>query len=169
MITLRTACDNRKLIGFVNGVQVITATDSTYRPAQWYFAIRGCVFPTPARYDNFMISPQSAATSGTGRGADGDDTLSGLSVAPQEFELEQNYPNPFNPISTISFAVPKQTQVRLQVFNVLGQLVATLVREEKAPGRYSVTWDAGNGPSGVYFFRMLAGDYARTRKMILAR
>jgi len=92
-----------------------------------------------------------------------------VSAAPEEFGLGQNYPNPFNPASTISFAVPKQTQVRIQVFNVLGQLIATLVNEEKAPGRYSVTWEAGSMPSGVYLCRMLAGDHVQTRKMILAK
>jgi hypothetical protein len=65
--------------------------------------------------------------------------------------------------------LPKQTQVRLEVFNVLGQLIATLLDEERAPGRYSVTWEAGNKPAGVYFYRLLAGDYARSKKMILAK
>src|SRR6267143_2172689 len=169
VLTLRSACDNRTLIGLVNGVQVISATDMTYTHSQWYFALRGCVFPTPVRYDNFMISPRLSATSSAGQGGGREDTSESVSAAPEEFGLGQNYPNPFNPASTISFAVPKLTHVRIQVFNVLGQLIVTLVNEEKAPGRYSVTWEAGGSPSGVYLCRMLAGDYLQTRKMILAK
>jgi endo-1,4-beta-D-glucanase Y len=88
---------------------------------------------------------------------------------PEQFSLEQNYPNPFNPSSTISFAIPKQAQVRLEIFNVLGRLIATLLNEEKAPGRYSVIWEAGRVTSGVYFYRIRAGDYVQTRKAILLK
>ncbi|MGC8898535.1 MAG: T9SS type A sorting domain-containing protein, partial [Bacteroidota bacterium] len=65
---------------------------------------------------------------------------------PGSFALEQNYPNPFNPSTTISFDVPKQSHLRLAIYDVLGRQVKTLVDEEKNPGRYSVTFDASNLP-----------------------
>jgi hypothetical protein len=88
---------------------------------------------------------------------------------PEITRLDQNYPNPFNPSTSISFSLPKRTHVRLEVFNVLGQLVQSLVNVEKQPGTYNVTWDARNRPSGVYFYRMIAGEFRETRKAILTR
>jgi len=94
---------------------------------------------------------------------------------PTEFALEQNYPNPFNPTTTILFDVPEKTHVKLDVYNVLGQKVTTLVDEEKAPASYSVPWDGqsdgGNQvASGIYFYRLTAGDnVVMTKKMMLLK
>lgn len=90
---------------------------------------------------------------------------------PVEFALLQNYPNPFNPVTEISFAVPlgARTQVLLQVFDVLGREVATLVNEVKEPGRYSVQWDGGNAASGMYYYRLDAGTFTATKKMLLLK
>ncbi|MGB9774211.1 MAG: T9SS type A sorting domain-containing protein, partial [Bacteroidota bacterium] len=85
---------------------------------------------------------------------------------PGSFALEQNYPNPFNPSTTISFDVPKQSHLRLAIYDVLGREVKTLVDEEKNPGRYSVTFDASNLPSGVYLYRLEAGSFSEVRKMV---
>ena len=75
-----------------------------------------------------------------------------------------------NPTTTsISFTIPKHTHVRLQVFNVLGQLIYTLTDEDKEPGTYAVTWDAGDRPSGLYFYRMAAGEFVETKKMMVIR
>jgi|GEM_PF-858821 len=87
---------------------------------------------------------------------------------PGDFALEQNYPNPFNPSTTISYQLPKVSVVSLRVFNMLGQVVATLVNEKKEAGHYRTTWNA-NVPSGVYFYRLLAGEYVETKKMTLLR
>lgn len=87
----------------------------------------------------------------------------------REYELSQNYPNPFNPTTTINFAVPRAGQVKLQVFNQLGQEVATLVDEHKAMGRYKIDFNAQNLPSGIYFYRIQAGDFTRTMKAILMK
>ena len=90
-------------------------------------------------------------------------------VVPASFVLNTGYPNPFNPATTISFSIPGHAHVQLRVFDVLGQLVQTLVDEEKEPGRYSVTWNAPGMPSGVYFCRMSAGDFVQTQKLVLAK
>ena len=89
-------------------------------------------------------------------------------------ELHGNFPNPFNPETTIRYSVKEATPVSIDIYNVKGQLVKTLVNENKASGHYSVTWngrDNNNLPvsSGVYFYKMLAGKYSSTRKMILMK
>ena len=95
--------------------------------------------------------------------------------APQAFALHSNYPNPFNPATHIRFDLPKQQQVSLQVFNLLGQQVATLVdRETLEPGYYTVTWDGRNRlglrvASGIYLYRIQAGRHVQTRKMLLLK
>ena len=88
---------------------------------------------------------------------------------PSEFLLLQNYPNPFNPSTTIEFDLPKNSEVTLNVFNILGQEVTTLVTQRLSAGSYSYDWDASNPASGVYLYRLQAGDYVETRKMILMR
>lgn len=88
---------------------------------------------------------------------------------PVAYSLRQNYPNPFNPSTSISFGVPGRTHVFLRIYNLLGQLIATLVDDDRSPGVYSVTWDAGNMPSGMYFYRLEAGKFMETKKMVLVR
>jgi hypothetical protein len=88
---------------------------------------------------------------------------------PSHFSLSINYPNPFNPSTSISFALPERTHVRLQIFNALGQLIETLTDGEKQPGWYSVMWDASTKPSGMYFYRMTAGSFVQTKKALLIR
>jgi len=91
------------------------------------------------------------------------------SEIPQRFSLSQNYPNPFNPNTTIRFAVSISAFVSLKVHNLLGQEVSILINEEKSPGDYTVTWNASGIASGVYFYRMQAGDLVETKKLILLR
>jgi photosystem II stability/assembly factor-like uncharacterized protein len=88
---------------------------------------------------------------------------------PQSFMLGQNYPNPFNPSTTISYAVSNESHVRLSVFNVLGEEVAKLVDELKHPGNYEQRWDAASMPGGVYFYRIVAGNYSEAKKLILMK
>ena len=92
-------------------------------------------------------------------------------MLPTVFALEQNYPNPFNPATKISFDVPAASHVRISVFNVLGQQVGTIVNTELEAGTHSATWDAGSKglASGLYFYRMKAGDFVQTRKMMLLK
>jgi hypothetical protein len=88
---------------------------------------------------------------------------------PSEYLLEQNYPNPFNPSTTIQFSIPEQTFVKLEVFNTLGEKIATLVSEELSAGNYKYDWDAADLPSGVYLYRLQTAAFSISKKMILLR
>ena len=90
-------------------------------------------------------------------------------VMPRTFDLEQNYPNPFNPTTAINYAVPEQSEVRIEVYNVIGRRVATLVDREMAPGNYTVNFDASSLSSGMYFYRLKAGSTLLTKKMTLIK
>lgn len=90
-------------------------------------------------------------------------------VLPHGFELSQNYPNPFNPRTSFEFTVASVQFVSIKVFNLLGREVAVLVNEQRAPGFYTLTWDASALPSGVYLYRMQAGSVIQTRKMTLIK
>ena len=85
------------------------------------------------------------------------------------YKLHQNYPNPFNPTTTLEFDLPKTSQVSLKIFNILGEEVATLVSDKLSAGSYAYEWDASKYASGVYLYRLKAGDYVETRKMVLMR
>jgi len=88
---------------------------------------------------------------------------------PTKFALDQNYPNPFNPTTTIKFAIPADENVSLKVFNVLGQEVATLVNKQMKAGSYSFDFNASKLSSGVYFYRVEAGSFNATKKMLLLK
>jgi hypothetical protein len=91
------------------------------------------------------------------------------SALPGGFVLEQNYPNPFNPSTTIRFELTTSEFVTLKVYDMLGREAVTLVNQELPPGRYDQTFEANGLASGVYFYRLLAGTFAETRRMILLR
>jgi photosystem II stability/assembly factor-like uncharacterized protein len=86
-----------------------------------------------------------------------------------ECSLEQNYPNPFNPATTIKYSIPKEGLVTLKVYNVIGEEVATLVNEIKLVGNYNLTFDGENLSSGIYFYKLQAGDFVETKKMVFIK
>lgn len=88
---------------------------------------------------------------------------------PAVFALKQNYPNPFNPSTKIEYSIPAQSFVTLKVYNMIGQEVATLVNEVQNPSNYSVRFDAKSVSSGVYFYRLVAGDYTSSKKMVILK
>ena len=88
---------------------------------------------------------------------------------PQEYALSQNYPNPFNPSTTIQFAVPERSFVTLVIYDVLGNTIETLVSEAMSPGVHSVRWNATRFANGTYFYRLQAGEFSQTRKLILLK
>ncbi len=88
---------------------------------------------------------------------------------PKVFALNQNYPNPFNPSTSISYELPGRSFVSLKMFDVLGREVATLVSEEKTAGKYSVAWNARDVSSGIYFYRLQAGSFTDTKKLVLMK
>ena len=92
-----------------------------------------------------------------------------VSTLPSTFSLSQNYPNPFNPTTTITFALPRRSQVSLTLYNILGQTVATLVDEKLSAGEYEVTLNGNGLSSGVYFYRIVAGDFVQGKKLVLLK
>jgi hypothetical protein len=85
------------------------------------------------------------------------------------FTLSQNYPNPFNPTTKINYSIPHSSDVKIKVFDILGNEIVTLIDEYKMAGVYEQTFDANNLPSGVYFYRMVSGSFSQTNKMILLK
>ncbi|KXK56793.1 MAG: peptidase S8/S53 subtilisin kexin sedolisin [Chlorobi bacterium OLB5] len=88
---------------------------------------------------------------------------------PKVFKLSQNYPNPFNPITKINYSLPRAVKVNIQVYDILGRLVKTLVNENKDAGNYEVQFDGTGLASGVYFYRIEAGDFTDSKKMVLVK
>ncbi len=88
---------------------------------------------------------------------------------PTAYNLSQNYPNPFNSSSVIRYSVPQSSKVVIKVFDILGREIETLVNEEKPVGSYEVEFDATALPSGIYFYRLQAGDFVETKKMVLMK
>lgn len=90
-------------------------------------------------------------------------------VIPDYFSLSQNYPNPFNPVTTISFTVPRQADVKIVIYNILGHEVIKLADRRYQPGIHTLHWDAENASSGIYFLKMDSQDFQKTRKMLLIK
>jgi len=131
------------------------------------------VFPSYASYRIALI-----VWDNSGRGARIEKMVNvseGTSVSDENtsgqeaFILVQNYPNPFNPATTISFSLPSKSFVSLKVFDVLGKEVAIVVAEELSAGKHSQQWNANGLPSGVYFYRLQAGSFTQTKKLVLLR
>jgi photosystem II stability/assembly factor-like uncharacterized protein len=96
-------------------------------------------------------------------------TVTNIDNTPTRFSLGQNYPNPFNPSTTISFSLPLRSFVTLKVFDVMGREIATIVSEETPAGNHSRQWNASGVSSGMYFYRIQAGDFMQTKKLLLVR
>ena len=130
--------------------------------AQRYFPPAGTVIRISSRHlvssaDSWSFNPAQILST------------SPMLVVPTSFSLSQNYPNPFNPSTTIRFEIVQRSAVKLKIFNVLGQLLTTLVDEQRNGGAYSVEWNATEVASGVYFYQLQAGEFVQTKKMILMK
>ncbi len=90
-------------------------------------------------------------------------------ITPEKFGLYQNYPNPFNPVTNIKFDVASTSQVKITVYDLLGNEAAQLVNERLPAGTYKTDWDASSYPSGVYYYKITAGEYSETHKMALVK
>ena len=88
---------------------------------------------------------------------------------PSTYSLTQNYPNPFNPTTTISFSLPEQSNVKVVIYDALGNQVDVITDEVKSAGTHSVNWNAVNFASGIYFYKLEAGNFVQARKMILMK
>jgi hypothetical protein len=91
------------------------------------------------------------------------------SGVPTHFGLEQNYPNPFNPTTTVTFSLPFSAFVSLKVFDALGREVSVLLADELTAGTHERQWNASALPSGVYFYRLQAGTFSETKKLIVQK
>ena len=136
---------------------VTTFTDTTGMPGTVYFyRVRG--------YNRLVTSAYSdeinLTLTGIGSSHDG---------IPDKFELSQNYPNPFNPTTVIGYQIPVSTHMTLKIYDILGREVATLFTGRQSAGYYSATLDAGNLPSGVYFYRLQAGTFSETRRLLVLK
>ena len=147
----------------------------TYEPDNSYIAV---AWPVENKYYNMSYDKASAAATASATGGLVGDprwfAMTELSVdeeviAPKTFTLEQNYPNPFNPTTTIQFSLNTASPVKLTVFDILGQEVATLVNEYKSVGSHKVQWRANTMPSGVYYYRLEADGFSKTHKMVLMK
>ena len=92
-----------------------------------------------------------------------------VEIMPAQFELSQNYPNPFNPSTTIRFSLPKETQLKINIYNMLGELVETLAEGTYEAGYHKVTFNASSLPSGAYIYRIESSDFVQVRKMVLLK
>lgn len=120
----------------------------------------------------------ATATDSEGNTSEFSDCLTAITTAiernpeaeiPQDFTLDQNYPNPFNPVTTIAFGLSRAQFVTIEIFDILGKRVEMLVNERKEPGEYTVTFDAGMLPSGIYLYRMTAGGFTDTKQLTLLK
>ena len=92
-----------------------------------------------------------------------------VEIVPTKFELSQNYPNPFNPSTTIRFSLPKETKLKINIYNMLGELVETLAEGTYEAGYHKVTFNASSLPSGAYIYRIESSDFVQVRKMVLIK
>ena len=123
-----------------------------------------------------MYSNTSLKTGATDGSVIGDPNWWGIALgvehqngAPQTYALSQNYPNPFNPSTKIDFTIPASSQVQLKVYNMLGQEVATLINGALTAGSHTATFDASRLSSGVYLYKLTAGSFVTTKKMVLVK
>jgi len=103
-----------------------------------------------------------------------DDNGESGTILPIQFNVHQNYPNPFSPTTIISYSLPVKADVTVSIYKVLGQTVRTFAQGEQSAGTYSVTWDATDShgkevASGMYFYKVTAGEFAASRKMMLLK
>ncbi len=92
-----------------------------------------------------------------------------FSDLPKTFELYQNYPNPFNPVTNIKFALPKAAKVKIDVFNILGQHITTLLNSKKPAGYHIIDFNANHFASGLYFYTIQADNFSKVKKMMLVK
>jgi N-acetylneuraminic acid mutarotase len=138
--------------------------------SQFYIQFRADTLPGRQQgvlvfHHNGLTSPDSIIAKA--------DVITGIvsqdATIPRKFTLHQNYPNPFNPTTAIEFSIPKSEFVTLKIYNVLGEEVATPISERLSTGSYRYEWNASTLASGVYLYRLQAGDYVETRKMVLMK
>ncbi len=150
--------------GADGSVSFQTATGAKRPPGEWCFEVTNVTHGT-FTYDSGSNAATYTCESGVVYSVGSGDLL----AIPTEYSVTQNYPNPFNPATEIGFNLPKSTHVSLVVYNLLGQEIETLVDGELGAGSHSVTFDATQYSSGIYFYRLQTNDFAETKKMVLVK
>jgi hypothetical protein len=146
-----------------------TQTGSAFVPTQAQWGTKFIVLPGQTNKIKFQVQ--------SGRGNNlyldnvriGSTSLSLKLVKPTVFKLNNNYPNPFNPTTMITYSIPKTSLTKLIIYDILGRQIVKLVNEVKTPGNYQVQFTATSLASGVYFYRLIAGDFIDTKKMLLIK
>jgi len=165
--------DTPYIINHKNGIDTVTV-DQTESGSFWN--IIGNFTFTGTNTDYVKIT--DGGTTGGYISADAirivsEEKITGISeqqiTLPNVFRLKQNYPNPFNPSTTIKYSLPTQSNVTLKVFDVLGSEITTLINKEQPLGNYEIEFDGNDLTSGIYFYRLQAGDFVETKKMILMK
>lgn len=141
--------------------------------------ISGAVFPVKIHASGTDLSVYNPISGESYLVLDGneiliaDENIKSLEVStaeiPDDYSLYQNYPNPFNPKTTIRVAIPELSKVTLKIYDVVGREVETLVNKELEPGYYNFAWNASSYASGVYIYRVIAGDFVQTKKLVLLK
>lgn len=145
------------------GLPVFTSTSVDY----FFIAKTGESVSISTESEN---PPSSGVISGTvGWSENSITSVEKLDALPKEFALYQNYPNPFNPSTTLRYSIPKESVVKLKIYNLLGKEVASLVNNSQPAGVYKHSFDGSNLSSGIYFIYLQAGDFVQTRKMTLLK
>ncbi len=173
-------CDDAAMMrvtAYMSGNFVGTNTKTATNPGTWPVDTLSCSFPQG--FDSVVVHydshPPTCQDYGVIYMADNMRVTPFITHAisegelPEMFTLRQNYPNPFNPSTTISYRLPTQSNVMLKVYDVLGREVATLVNRVEQPGYKSVNFNANNLVSGVYYYRLQAGNLIDTKKLVLLR
>jgi M6 family metalloprotease-like protein len=163
-------------VELVDGANTIPATDVEWIAKTWVIAEFDLNGETPGKYDIVLTNPGDGAfmvadtfevlDTGTGTGQ--------TPQAPRDFALKQNYPNPFNPVTTIPFDIRERVHVTLEIYNIRGQVVRTLVDETLDARSYGIPWNGRNDTgqavsTGVYFYKLVAGDFQDVRKLVLMK
>jgi hypothetical protein len=148
--TFQTVPPTGQQIELVKGFGAVS--DSMWQPSYHKGILLGCIIDGTVYGDTTVVSVE-------------DETPN----LPTEFSLSQNYPNPFNPSTKIKYQIPDLSFVTIEVFDVLGNEIAILVNEELSAGEYEVEFNASSRPNGVYFYRLQAGSFIETKKMVLLK
>ncbi len=157
------------------GAQAIATNTSTWTAFSVPFAYVAPGIPDNCVLQISIFGPTTGTDYHMGSWIEVDDlALSGVSAVspdtkPSTYSLDQNFPNPFNPTTTIRYSLAHRSQVTLAVFNMLGENVATLVNEMQESGTHDARFDASGLASGVYFYRILAGDFVATRQLVVMK
>jgi predicted acyl esterase len=155
---------------------VLTNLDRTTEEASFFNGTNPFMLPTMKKgisimllTSNFYVDLPIVSGSGDNNDLFAAETSSFINETPEKFELKQNFPNPFNPNTVITYSVAKSENVQIRVYDITGKEVQTLVNEVKSPGSYNIMFNAANLSSGVYFYRIIAGNFTEVKKMTLVK